>query len=65
MDVYVCPECGKAMVRGRRLMTITYKGMSARFEMPGWYCSGCEEGIHNGEEMKVSDQELRRLKARV
>jgi len=53
------------MVRGRRLMTITYKGLSARFEMPGWYCGSCEDGIHSGEDMKVSDRELNRLKARV
>ena len=34
----VCPETGKPMVRDTRPMTITYKGQSATFEMPGWYC---------------------------
>jgi len=32
--------------------------------MPGWYCEANDEGIHTGEDMKVSDRKLNRLKAR-
>lgn len=61
----ICPETGQPMVRDVRPMTITYKGHSATFDMPGWYCDASEESIHTGEDMKVSDRELNRLKARV
>jgi hypothetical protein len=30
--------------------------------MPGWYCEQSEESIHTGEDMKVSDRMLNRLK---
>ncbi len=60
-----CPETGQPMVRGVRSMTITYKGHSATFDMPGWYCEASAESIHTGEDMKVSDHELNRLKAKV
>lgn len=60
----LCPRTGTRMRRGLRPMTITYKGLSATFDMPGWYCESCEESIHSGDDMKVSDRELNRLKAR-
>jgi HTH-type transcriptional regulator/antitoxin MqsA len=53
------------MSRGVRPMTIKYKGLSATFDMPGWYCDGSEEGVHTGEDMKISDRALNRLKAKV
>jgi hypothetical protein len=31
--------------------------------MPGWYCYAADESIHTGEDMKVSDRALNRLKA--
>ena len=52
------------MYRGLRPMTLTYKGESITFDMPGWYCDQSEESIHTGEDMKVSDRMLNRLKAR-
>lgn len=60
----VCPETGAPMYRGVRPMTLTYKGESLTFDMPGWYCDQSEESIHTGEDMKVSDRMLNRLKAR-
>ncbi|WP_428698616.1 type II toxin-antitoxin system MqsA family antitoxin [Stappia sp.] len=63
METLTCPETGKPMVRGLRPVTLSYKGRSRTFEMPGWYADGVEEGIHSGEDMKVSDRELNRLKA--
>ena len=52
------------MKRGVAPMTIAYKNQSVTFEMPGWYCDECGESIHTGEDMKVSDRVLDRLKAR-
>ena len=60
----ICPETGTPMKRGVAPMTISYKDQSATFEMPGWYCDECGESIHTGEDLKVSDRMLKRLKAR-
>jgi HTH-type transcriptional regulator/antitoxin MqsA len=50
------------MIRGTRSITIKYKDRSARIQMPGWYGDDAEDGIHTGEDMKVSDAALLRLK---
>jgi len=52
------------MHRGVGPMTLTYKKESVTFDMPGWYCDDCEESIHTGKDMKVSDRRLNRLKAK-
>ncbi len=51
------------MERGVRPMTLEYKGARVTFDMPGWYCDASDESIHTGEDMKVSDRALNRLKA--
>jgi HTH-type transcriptional regulator / antitoxin MqsA len=61
----VCPETGKPMVRDTRPMTLTYKGQSATFDMPGWYCNESGESIHTAEDIKVSDGALKELKIKV
>ena len=60
-----CPETGQPMFRDVRPMTITYKGRQVAFDMPGWYCDASAESIHAGEDVKVSDRALNRLKAKV
>ena len=60
----VCPTTGAPMQRGVQPMTLTYKGASLTVDMPGWYCAASGESIHTGEEMKISDRALNRLKAR-
>ena len=55
-------ETGRPMVRDTRPMTITYKGQSSTFDMPGWYCKESGESVHTGEDMKVSDAQLKALK---
>ena len=65
MDAMTCPETGRPMARGVRPMTLAYKGASVTFDMPGWYAEGVEDGVHTGEDMKVSDRRLNRLKAEV
>jgi HTH-type transcriptional regulator / antitoxin MqsA len=64
MDNPVCPETGELMQRDTRPMTLVYKGFSLTFDMPGWYCAKSDESIHTGSDMKLSDRELNRLKAR-
>ena len=59
----ICPSSGKKMSRGVRSMTLEFQGEEATFEMPGWYADGVEDGIHSGEDMKVSDRQLELLKA--
>jgi HTH-type transcriptional regulator/antitoxin MqsA len=61
----VCPVTGLPMVRDTRPMTIRYKGQTATFDMPGWYCGESGESIHTGDDMKVSDRELARLKGTI
>jgi len=65
MSDLVCPKTGAPMHRDVRPMTLTYKGESITFDMPGWYCDASDESIHGGADMKVSDRALNRLKARV
>ncbi|MGA7563221.1 MAG: type II toxin-antitoxin system MqsA family antitoxin [Desulfobaccales bacterium] len=59
-----CPKTGAPLHHGVRPMTLTYKEESITFDMPGWYCDECDESIHTGKDMKVSDRMLNRLKAR-
>jgi HTH-type transcriptional regulator / antitoxin MqsA len=61
----VCPNTGTPLRRDVRPMTLTYKGESLTFNMPGWYCDSCNESIHTGADMKLSDRALNQLKARV
>ena len=65
MNNPLCPKTGAPMHRNSRPMTLTYKGESVTFSMPGWYCDHSDESIHTGRDMKVSDQMLNRLKARI
>jgi len=59
----VCPRTGAPMHREVRPITLTYRGKSITFDMPGWYCEASDESIHTGADMKVSDRALNRLKA--
>jgi HTH-type transcriptional regulator/antitoxin MqsA len=64
MDNYTHPETGELLHRGVRPLTLSYKGHSITFDMPGWYGDSADEGIHTGEDMKVSDRALNSLKVR-
>jgi HTH-type transcriptional regulator/antitoxin MqsA len=54
------------MQRAVRPMSLNYKGESVTFDMPGWYsCSKqSEESLFTGEDMKLFDRMLNKLKAR-
>ncbi len=60
----VDPETGAPLRRDMRPLTLTYKGESITVDMPGWYGDQPNEGVHTGDDMKVSDRALNRLKAR-
>ena len=60
----VDPETGAPLHRDVRPLTLTYKGESITVDMPGWYGDQPHEGVHTGDDMKVSDRALNRLKAR-
>ena len=60
----VDPETGAPLHRGVRPLTLTYKHESITVDMPGWYGERPDEGVHTGDDMKVSDRALNRLKAR-
>lgn len=53
------------MFRDVRPITIAYKAHQSTFDMPGWYCDASDESIHNGEDMRISDRALNRLKAQI
>jgi HTH-type transcriptional regulator/antitoxin MqsA len=58
-----CPATGVPMHRDTRPMTLTYRGETITFDMPGWYCDTSDESIHTGANMKLSNRMLSRLKA--
>lgn len=60
----VDPETGAQLRRDVRPFTLTYKGESITFDMPGWYGDRPDDGVFDPEDMKVSDRALNRLKAR-
>lgn len=66
-SIRIHPETGQELVRGVRSMTVTYKGLSTTFDMPGWYAINDEEGengLHDVKDTKASDRALNALKAR-
>ena len=60
----VDPETGAPLRRDMRPFTLTYKGESITFDMPGWYGDRPDDGVFDPADMKVSDRALNRLKAR-
>jgi HTH-type transcriptional regulator / antitoxin MqsA len=64
MSERVSPETGAPMHRDVRPMTLSYKGGTITFGMPGWYSDSSEESIHSGADLRVSDRKLNLLKAR-
>ena len=64
MNERVSPETGAVLRRDVRPMTLSYKGESITFDMPGWYGATSDESIHSGADLRVSDRQLNLLKAR-
>jgi HTH-type transcriptional regulator/antitoxin MqsA len=64
MTDLVDPETGTKLRRDVRPFTLSYKGESVTFDMPGWYGERPDEGVFEPEDMKVSERMLNLLKAR-
>lgn len=64
-DMMISPETGEMLRRGTRPFLVTYKSQSITIELPGYYPESCDEGIHVGDDMAVSDAALRALKEEV
>jgi len=60
----VSPDTGAPLHRDVRPLTLSYKGESITFDMPGWYGDQPDDGIFDPDDMKISDRALNRLKAR-
>ena len=60
------PETGETLYRDIRPVEYTYKGESIIVDQPGWYpkYGNDDDGILSQEDMKVSDEALRIMKAR-
>jgi HTH-type transcriptional regulator/antitoxin MqsA len=59
------PETGATLHRDIRPVTLTYKSESITVDLPGWYPDGEGDGIVSGDDFKVSNRALHRMKARV
>jgi HTH-type transcriptional regulator/antitoxin MqsA len=42
---------------------VTYDKLSTVINMPGWYCSNCEEAVFVGKDMDIAEKARFRLKA--
>ena len=63
-EIITSCETGEELRRAVRPMTLTYRGESITFDMPGWYSADGETSEHSQEDMKYSDHALNILKAR-
>ncbi|MEA4835286.1 MAG: antitoxin VbhA family protein [Anaeromusa sp.] len=64
LEKRIYQETGEEMTRGIKLITLKYEGFAEEVEMPGWYTADKEHGIHNSDDMQVSNAALLRLKAK-
>ena len=58
-----CPECGGKMRRGTKPVELAYHGEVTTIRQPGWYCTKCGEGVHDGADIKATDREFMAFKA--
>jgi HTH-type transcriptional regulator/antitoxin MqsA len=59
------PETGETLTRGERPFKVTYKGRSATVRLRGYYPNSAGDGVHVGNDMRVVDHALRKLKEKV
>ena len=60
-----CVKCGGKTTRGSKPREFTYHGEVVSIRQPGWYCAKCDEGIHDGADIKATDREFMAFKAKV
>lgn len=64
-ETMISPVTGKTLRRDVKPFTVAYKGESVVVDLPGYYGSDEEDGIHVGDDMAVVDNALRSLKERI
>lgn len=64
-NTMVSPETGEVLRRDVRPFIVTYKGQSKTVDLPGYYPTNGDEGVHVGDDMDVTDIALRALKEEV
>ena len=62
--IKIHPETGEILHRDIRPIEFSYKGEKITVDMPGWYPDEGDEGIFTQDDMDISDEALRILKAR-
>lgn len=62
----ICPFCGKGALEKKTIQeTYTYKGQTLTIDQPGAWCSSCDEGILEGDDLKATQQQIRDFQAQV
>jgi HTH-type transcriptional regulator / antitoxin MqsA len=64
-DTIRCHACGADMIRDVRPDEVEYKGQTATFDQPGWYCQGCDEVVLDGADAAVANEAFVQLRADV
>lgn len=62
-EIIQCYACGKDAVRDIRPEEFEYKSQKMTVNLPGWYCTSCDESTHYGKDGDVIDQALLIMKA--
>ena len=59
MEKKKCPFCENGYLERKTIKeTYEYKGHKIEFDQPGEYCNSCEEGILNGNDLKINKKIL-------
>lgn len=61
------PETGATLERSVRSVTLTYGSQSETIALPGWYPADdptADQGIHDPEDMQISDRAIADMRAR-
>lgn len=61
-----CPFCNDGQLERKTISeTFSYKGEVIELDQPGEFCSSCDEGIVNGEDLKVTEKALHDWRAKI
>lgn len=66
-EARVHPETGVTLVRGVRIVTLSFRSQKETIELPGWYPVDdptADQGVHDARDMQISDRAINRMKAR-
>jgi HTH-type transcriptional regulator/antitoxin MqsA len=53
------------MTRRSKPRDFEYNGQRVTIRQPGWYCTRCNEGVHDGADIRATDKIFMAFKARV